>query len=59
MHHVLAVPAYSVVGIELAEPIVQVRVVITALGLVLFCISFPPIALRLGLWWDFLFLLGF
>ncbi len=35
VHHVLAVPAYSVVVIELAYPIVQVRVVITALALVL------------------------
>jgi len=35
MHQILAVPAYSVVGIELAYPIVQVRVVITALALVL------------------------
>ena len=32
---------------------------IAELGLVLFCISFPPIPLKLGLWWDFLFLLGF
>ena len=34
MHQIIAVIAYSVVGIELAQPIVQVRVVIAALGLV-------------------------
>jgi hypothetical protein len=53
MHQILAVKTDSFVGIELAYPIVQVRVVIAALGLV---VLGPPEVFRWGrfgfrYWW--------